>query len=78
MACREELGLAQPFKCLNIKVKVPQTVVLYETVQALSTTVRSVACNTLISLKHSEVGFAKAGTAQFSHGQDLFRTHGLP
>ena len=33
---------------------------------------QSATCNTFSSQDHAEAGFAKAGTAQFSHGQELF------
>ena len=38
---------------------------------ANSATVRSATCNTFSSRDHAEAGCAKAGTAQFSHGQEL-------
>ena len=59
-----------------------QTGVLFETFQAISATVRSATCNTFSSQYHAEAGFAKAGTAQFSHGQtgvlmETLQTRGL-
>ena len=32
---------------------------------------QSAICNTFSSQDHGEAGFAKAGTTQFSHGQEL-------
>ena len=42
-----------------------------QTLQANSATMQSAICNTFGSQDHAEAGFAKAGTAQFSHGQEL-------
>ena len=82
--CREELGLRR-LSSLNINRSLHfpfQTGVLFETFQAISATVRSATCNTFSSQYHAEAGFAKAGTAQFSHGQtgvlmETLQTRGL-
>ena len=77
--CREACAAYQSLN-INRSLHFPfQTGVLFETLQAISATVRSATCNTFSSQDHAEAGFAKAGTAQFSHGQELsLAKHKIP
>merc|ERR1719480_8032 len=66
MACREELGAAQPLAGARISGSLHMTIqtgVLIETLQALGAKVRWCSCNIFSTQDHAAAAIAKAGTS---------------